>query len=975
MIRLIRFTIIFLLVIVTESYGQFTEIPVATDKIQNKIELNGIWFFKPVFNESDLGVSKINNSWHKINVPGEWLMQGFEVEKGKQAGYFKEFDVPSDWKNYDIYLRCDAVFSKAKIWVNEQEAGSHTGPMVAFEKDVTHLIKTGKTNQIYLGIVSETMADTLMSGTQYAAHQLGGILRKIYLYAVPKVHLSDLKVQTVFDENFENAELKINGQLINKEKAVSALVSVSLIDPSGTMVQLKENEFKVDLKDENRKEFNLDFDINNPSKWDAEHPNLYQLNITVSSNGSEERIIKEIGFRQIEVVGNQLFVNGKPVKLKGVNRHEVHPLRGRSLTPELCKRDAELFKNANVNYIRTSHYPPSEEFVEWCDKLGLYIELENPLSWVGHHANHHWANNEPHNPEFYPYLESISNANISFYRNHPSVTIWSMVNESAWGPNWERLADFYTKKDPTRPATFHDQAYGGFNNYGSTKMPVANIHYPGTSGPAVAEDFQRPLLFGEYTHLNTYNRTEIVTDPGVRDAWGRGFKAMWEGMYKSRGCMGGAIWSGIDDVFYLPDGRSVGYGEWGPIDGWRREKPEYFHMKKTYSPVKIHNQHLPTPKLGKGITLQVENRYDFTNLNECQILWKLENEQGQLSMDLDPHQFGILSLYPKTVNLDGKLLELTITSPQGIEVEACVIEIGTVKRHDFPFVKTESAELIVSEKAKILDIMGTGFNWKFDLDEGKLISAEVEGSKVINSGAELMILNLTTGECLTEHSLDIPFHNSVCSNWKTESANWIKTNDTISVQIKGSYSEAAGEITYRFSGDGRLEVNYKMTSKIEIDPRQIGMVFTVPEEFKNLQWYRKGLWSYYPENHIGRTIGNAVPFDNKAFYLESFEQQPDNDWCFDANKLGTNDFRSTRENIYWAALTNDKGAGITVISDGKHAFRSFVDGENISFLVADYSTGGGDLFFSGHYRNERIHIKEKGEIAGAIKIQLVKNKK
>ena len=116
--------------------------------------------------------------------------------------------------------------------------------------------------------------------------------------------------------------------------------------------------------------------------------------------------------------------------------------------------------------------------------------------------------------------------------------MWSMANESAWGPNWAKLADFFAEKDPTRPATFHDQAYGGFNNYGSQKMPVANIHYPGIGGPDVAENFDRPLLFGEYAHLNTYNRTEIVTDPGVRDAWGRGFKKMWEKMYKSRGCLG-----------------------------------------------------------------------------------------------------------------------------------------------------------------------------------------------------------------------------------------------------------------------------------------------------------------------------------------------------------------------------------------------------------------------------------------------------
>ncbi|MEN8122883.1 MAG: glycoside hydrolase family 2 TIM barrel-domain containing protein, partial [Bacteroidota bacterium] len=632
-------------------------------------------------------------------------------------------------------------------------------------------------------------------------------------------------------------------------------------------------------------------------------------------------------------------------------------------------------KAANVNYIRTSHYPPSEEFIEWCDKIGLYVELENPLSWVGHGANAHWKKNNPHNPEFYPYLENISNANVSFFRNHPSIIIWSMVNESAWGPNWAKLAKFYAKKDPARPATFHDQAYGGFNNYGSTSMPIANIHYPGTKGPSIAEDFLRPLLFGEFAHLNTYNRTEIVTDPGVRDAWGRGFKKMWEGMYKSRGCLGGAIWSGIDDVFYLPDGRAVGYGEWGPIDGWRREKPEYFHMKKSYSPVKIHNRNVTSSEPGNGISLQIENRFDFTNLSECKIIWKLEQETGQIEIDLAPHQFGILNIYPKSENLEGKLLTVKIFSPQDIEVESCVIEIGEVKRETFPFVKAKSKELKVSEKSNILTVKGDSFTWNFDLNKGKLEGAQIGKSKVITKGAELMILSLTTGSCDTEHNLQIPFHNSTCNNWVAKSTRWKEQNDTIIVTVDGNYTEAEGNITYKFANNGTLTVSYDMLSKIKVNPRQWGMVFTVPSEVKNLSWYRKGLWSYYPENHIGRTTGSAIPFDSKAFHLEAFGQKPVNDWRFDANSLGTNDFRATRENIYWAALTNKSGAGLTIVSDGRHAFRSFADGGTIRFLVADYSTGGGDLFFSGHYNDERKKLEEGSKIKGLFKVQLVKTNK
>jgi len=952
--------------------GQFAEPITTMDGVkQSSIDLNGTWLFNQVFQENHAVLEKTDASWKEIKVPGEWRMQGYEVDPGTHATYFREFEVPADWKNNTVYLQCDAVFSDVKIWINGKNAGTHTGPLVAFEKEVSALLNYNGTNRITMAIVSETLADTLMSGTQYAAHQLGGILRKINLFVVPKVHLADLTIQTDLDQSFKDATLKISGSLRNDGKAETTKIQVTLYDPQGNKVPVNGDQFIISA-DSRSQTINQSFSVINPLKWNAEHPHLYHLELTVESARGTAKIRKQIGFRELEVVGNQLFVNGRPVKLKGVNRHEVHPLMGRSLTPELWKEDAKLYKKANLNYIRTSHYPAAKEFIEWCDSLGLYVELENPISWIGHHANAHWVNNDPHNPDYYPYLENISDANISFFKNHPSIIIWSMANESAWGPNWAKLAKFFELKDPTRPATFHDQAYGTFNNFGSTAMPIANIHYPGTAGPTVAEDFPRPLLFGEYAHLNTYNRTEIVTDPGVRDAWGRGFKKMWEGMYKSRGCLGGAIWSGIDDVFYLSEGRAVGYGEWGPIDGWRRHKPEYFHIKKSYSPVKIHNRQILNPDPGNGIVLQVENRFDFTNLNECKITWELENETGIINLDLPPRQFGALRIYPETKNLDGKILMLTVTSPQGIEVEKCAIEIGKVKRNNFPFNPVQSDNFRVVEiNEKLLEISGSGFSWMFNLETGKLDGAIVEGKRVLEEGAELMLLSLTSGQVLTEHSLDIPFHNSTCTGWQAENVSWSEKKDTVKVTVTGYYSEAEGEVIYLFTNQGALEVSYNVKSKIEINPRQFGLVFSVPRDIQNLRWYRKGLWSYYPENHIGRAFGEAIPFDKNAFFMDSFEKEPASDWRFDANKLGTNDFRATRENIFWASLTEENGAGVVIVSDGSHAFRSFVDGEKINFLVADYSTGGGDPFFSSYYKDERISIKKGDAIKGAVKLQLI----
>lgn len=252
-------------------------------------------------------------------------------------------------------------------------------------------------------------------------------------------------------------------------------------------------------------------DVKSPLLWDNEHPNLYRLHLDLyEGENSIAQIEKKFGFREVEVRGNRLLVNGRPVKLRGVCRHEAHPLYGRSLTDEEWKADAELYRAANCNFIRTSHYPPAEEFIEYCDELGLFVELEAPVCWIGHHANENWQKLNYKDEKYYDYVLQADMETVHFYRNHPSVIFWSMANESYWNKGFAQVAEYMKKADTTRPFAFHDQAYGGFNNQGST-APIANIHYPGPGGYQEATKSDRPMTYGEYCHLNVYNRSELVT--------------------------------------------------------------------------------------------------------------------------------------------------------------------------------------------------------------------------------------------------------------------------------------------------------------------------------------------------------------------------------------------------------------------------------------------------------------------------------
>ena len=962
-------------VLAVKAQYQYTAVPRFVEGVDKPtLSLNGIWLFDTLFEARDAAAGADISGWKEIRVPGEWVMQGFHVSPGQAAVYVREVVLPSSWKGRPVMLRCDAVFSRATLWVNGHEAGSHLGGMTPFEVEVTPYLKWGQPNRLVMSVTAETVADTLMSGSQYAAHSLGGILRKIYLYVVPPVYVQGLRITPLLNVDNRSGTLQVSMQLTRAPKAPrDAGVSFRLIGPGGKEVALPtyDGHVRFGSREESR-ELRYELPLKEVLSWDPEHPRLYHLTVAVRSGREEERLERRIGFRRIEVVGNKLFINGRSVKMHGVNRHETHPTLGRSLNDTLWHMDAEIFKEGNVNYIRTSHYPPAEEFVAWCDSLGLLVELENPFCWVGHGANATWKKEDPQNPSFYGFLEKTSAEVIGFYYDHPSVILWSMANESTWGPNWEKLLHFYLRTDPTRPVSFHDQAYGRYNNYGSRDVPVAVFHYPGPGGGRVADTFPRPLLFGEYCHINCYNRQEIAADPGVRDAWGRGFLPMWNSVYESTGGLGGAIWAGIDDVFYLPSGKAVGYGEWGVIDGWRRKKPEYYHMKKTYTPVRIITRQVPLPAQNEPLRLEVENRFDFTDLSECRFLWEVQGHQGEAFLHLPPHQAGILRIDPGVLLHEGDLMTLTVISPQGHEVEKEVITIGKRKKAEEETVVTATQDDLKVDSTETFYLIREGdLVWKIDRGSGLILAAGTEGRPLLTGGPQLMMLPLKTGPCVTDYKLDIPPLNNLCHDRRADSIVLHQKNDTVVIAMKIRWFEAYGKMEYLITPGGKMTVRYDLVSDIKINPRQWGMVFTTGRKMEHLKWERRGLWTLYPEDHIGRTEGEAVPFLQGSYRPPVFGKNPGHPWKDDANELGSNDFRSSRENIYYASLTDGQGYGVKVLGGGHQTFRAWVDGDHISFLVAGFSTGGGDLFFSSHYRSERRPLQRGSAFSGTATVVLL----
>lgn len=914
------------------------------------ISLNGTWKF--------YADSKHKSTPKNIEVPGEWVMQGFNVKPGEYAEYQRDFEIPSDWKNNRIKLRCDAVYSECEIFVNDKKAGGHLGGFTAFETDITDFVQFGKDNSISVKVRSESIADSLASGSQYAVHPLGGISRKIYLLALPDVNCSMFHVSTTFDKEFSNAKLNAEVELTN-ETAKDAKTELRF-------ELRKEGEeniiFKKDIKIPealNSNSLNLNyfsFDILKPLKWDPEHPNLYTLKMSVVSDGKVVEVVnRNFGFKQTEVRGNQVFVNNMPVKLRGVCRHEVMPLRGRSLSPGQWEEDVKLFREANVNYIRTSHYPPTQEFIEACDRMGMFVEAEGPYCWA----------ELTEVPEALRYQALIQPdiEMVNTFRSNPSVLMWSIGNESEnYKEYFSQVAGLMRAIDPTRPRNFSQYGPDGDNG----ELEIGNHHYPGPTGPAKYADSKRPITFDEYCHLNAYNRFELVTDPGIRDAWGIGFEWMWDNMYHSKGVLGGSLWAAIDDSFILPDGRAVGYGTWGPLDGWRRPKPEYWHVKKVYSPVKI-KQVGNMYAVSGTMSFEIENRMLFSDLAECKFAWKAAGQTGTFSAKAKPGE--TVTVTAKIPQVEKVYVE--VTDPRGVVIDQYEFTAVPVmaETEEIPIVKTTKTE----DKSEIR-ISSGNITMVIDKKNNTLKEIQSSGKTVISSDALLMVLPLNgkgNGTQMKGDNATLDPYTATCKNRIVQRMELTPVSDGFTLKMYDKSDEAKGYTEYVLS-NGELQLNYKYEIRKKINPRQVGLVFALPERFQQLKWERTGQWNYYPEDQIGRLSGTAIARNSNPISGPAGPTaKPQQTWAFDQNEMGTNDFRSTKMNIKEAALIAGTEK-VIVTSDGSESVRCWLENGKTNMLVASYSNMGSEGFFRPHAELIDRPLKPGDSVSGTVHLKFSK---
>jgi len=900
--------------------------------------LNGNWKFSysetPVeaperFYEKGFDAS----AWDEIQVPSCWQMKGygrphytnvvypFPVDpprvptENPTGSYLREFDIPSDWQGKQVILRFDGVDSAFHVWVNGKEVGFSKGSRIPAEFDITGLVRPGN-NTLAVRVYQ-------WSDGSYCEDQdmwwLSGIFRDVSLIAKPKTHVWDVCARTTFDAEYRDAVLSVEAVVSNRADGLR--VMAALLDGE-TEVAAASAELSANGASR------IEIPVKNPRKWSAEMPYLYTL--LVSLIDADGRVIEvtpvKVGFRQVEMKGGNLLVNGVAVKFKGVNRHEHHPDFGRTIPLDAMIQDILLMKRHNVNAVRTSHYCDDPRWYDLCDYYGIYLIDECDLETHGFGTNG-WRRNPADDPKWESACVDRMVRMVERDKIHPSVIMWSLGNESAFGCNHYAMAGRAREIDRTRP-----------------------IHYEGDQQVKVADVFSQM-----YTHLDKvieFGKAELT--PGAKDpahraeipfilceyahAMGNGPGGLvdyWDAFYSYPRLQGGFIWEWIDHGIRQRAEDGTEYfaygGDFGdyPHDGNficdglifpdRTPSPGLIEYKKVIEPVKVEAVDLPSGEF------RFTNRYDFLTLQHLKLTWTVEVE-GK------PFASGIAEV---TSVAPGETVEAEIAyrSPSPIPPECYLtLSFALAKDESWAAAGHEVAwaqfELPASEAKKtsvetrpvelretpmLVRVTGPEFELVFDRVRAVISKWTVNGRDLVLSGPRLNFWRATTDN-------DRSWDNA--GAWRkaglehlahrTDSVE-VKRLDSGAVQIlarariapPSSDRAFACDYTYTVSGSGDITIEVHGVPQGDWPDTlpKIGLAMSLPLNLRQVTWFGRGPGESYIDSKQAGRFGRYSMDVDEMYTPYVFPQEFGN-----------------RTDTSWVTLTNPGGSGLRAQGDPTISF-------------------------------------------------------
>ncbi len=734
--------------------------------------LNGDWKFKwapnpdaapASFYEDDFDVS----GWDTLPVPSNWQMHGYDYphytnivypfspdicpqvphDDNPTGSYRTEFTIPAEWDGRQIFLVFDGVDSAFYLWVNGQLVGYSQDSRVPAEFNITRYVRPGQ-NSLAVRVYRWSDGTYLEDQDMW---WLSGIYRDVYLFSTPAVHIRDFWARTEFDREYRDATLHVQVNLKNYGDAPVQGYSVSaeLLDADGRQVFAVPVTPGVPTAQHSEVIFYLHQPVAGPRQWSAEAPYLYTL--LLSLRGPDGDVIEvescRVGFRQVEIKDGRLWINGVPVLLKGVNRHEFDPDRGRALTVESMIEDIRLMKQFNVNAVRTCHYPDDPRWYDLCDQYGLYLIDEANLE------SHGVWDKLAKDPAWKTAFVERAVRMVERDKNHPGVIIWSLGNESGYGPNFDAMADWIRAHDRTRPIHYESAGHAPVVDMVSVMYPRVDRLIELAEKPGET----RPLLMCEYAH-SMGNSTGNL-------------KEYWEAIRSHKRLIGGFIWDWMDQGIRqrTPEGEEwFAYGgDFGDVPNDlnfclnglispdRNPHPGLWEHKKVLEPVVVEAVDLPAGKV------KITNGYDFSDLSGLDISWRLSADGGTLQtgslprLTLAPGQSQAVTVpfRPPTdlkpgaevfLMLSFTLAQATLWADQGHEVAWAQFPVPVEVLANPVLRLADMPALQLAEAGDTITVSGPDFKLVFSQAAGRLTSFQYDGAELVKQGLALNLWRAPT---------------------------------------------------------------------------------------------------------------------------------------------------------------------------------------------------------------------------------------
>ena len=929
------------------------------------VPLAGEWSFRWVrsANQRPEDFWRTNYSeagWSRMPLPGVWEMNGFgdpvyvnigypwlgrykstppvpPTENNHVGSYRKYLQIPADWKGEQIIIHFGSVTSNIYLWVNGKFVGYSEDSKLECEFDVTDFVQPGKRNLIAFQIF-RWCDGTYLEDQDF--FRFSGVARDCYLYTRPDKHIEDVAFTPDLDADYRNGTLAVNVKVSDYRRTS---VEMRLLDAAGQPVADPVQAAGTFVSGR--------FYLDQPHKWSAEDPYLYQLEVRLFEG---RRVLQtlhfNVGFRKVEIKGSDLLVNGKRVLIKGVNRHELDPDGGYVVSRERMEQDIRLMKQYNINAVRTCHYPDDPYWYDLCDRYGIYMVAEADIE---SHGMGYGDRTLACDTAFRQAHLERNRRHVQRNFNHPSIIIWSLGNEAGYGPNFEAAYDLVRSIDPSRPIQYERALYDG----------ATDIFCP---------------MYASQEYLQRYAANPERTKPLIQCEYGHamgnsegGFREYWDIYRSSPKLQGGFIWDFVDQSIHWRNSAGKRFYAYGGDFNTTDPSDQNFCDNGLLNPDRQPNPHMYEvawcyqdiwSTLVEPQRVEVFNEFFFKDLSAYAMQWELlRNGDVQASGVVDdvnvaPQGRRVVPVPYGDIDSSAEWLlnvSYVLKEAEGLLEKGHVAARQQLKLNDFVWtmqpLRSAVRPKINNTAAHQFTVRGDRFAIDFSVDDGSITSYRVDGKDILKKGTTI---RPNFWRAPTDNDFGASLQQKM-KLWRHPKLNYYSLSQydknklqVIVIEYKIDGTDARVEMEYRINDEGAMEIVESLIPGARTDLPDLfrfGVQLQLPKSYEQLEYYGRGPFENYIDRQAASFLGVWRQTVTEQFYPYIKPQET-----------------GTKTDIRWLRITDASGRGLEVeaeepfsasalhyyvetLDDGefKHNRHSeFLKEDDVTNLLLDYRQAG-----------------------------------